>query len=320
MDSSNVTARSLATETPSFLAVVGAGQIGAPLVRHLARAGHRVRWLSRTKPAELPVGVEHVSVDVRDADALARAVEGTRTVIAAVNPSVYDAAVWARDLPPMHRGLIDGVGRAGARLVTLDALYLYALDQGPLSPRTPETASNPKGRIRKQIADMLMDAHARGAVRATTLRASDFWGPGLPSSLITPDAIDGMRKGKRPLVIGDGDAKHAFSHRDDVVEALANLALAEDDVLGRVFHAPVVHVTPRALVAAVAKGLGVDVEARVAPSWLLRAMAPFSRDVRSLVELLPQWDRPYLVDDGDYCARFGVRARTVEEGVATIVG
>src|SRR5690349_14965767 len=116
MDSSNGTTRSLATETPSFLAVVRARQIGAPLVRHLPGAGRRVRCLSRAKAAELPVGVEHVSVDIRDAAALARAVEGTRAVIAAVNASVYDAAVWARDLPPMHRGLIDGVGRAGARL------------------------------------------------------------------------------------------------------------------------------------------------------------------------------------------------------------
>lgn len=305
-------------EASKSIVVVGAGQIGTPLVARLAHEGHRVTWLSRTRPASVPEGAKHVSVDVRDGDALARAAKGADAIIAAINPATYDAGVWARELPPMHRGLIAGAGAVGARLVVLDALYLYANDEGPLSPRTPARPSTEKGKIRRALAEMLMNAHARGVVKATTLRASDFWGPGLTSALLTEDAARGLRAGKRPIVVGNPDVPHAFSHRDDVVDGLARLALAEDDVLGRVFHAPVIHTTVRDLVRAVASALGVAVEPRTTPRFVLSLLGVFSPAMHGLVEMLPQWEKPYLVDDSDYRARFGTEAITLEAGARAL--
>ncbi|MFT3926586.1 MAG: NAD(P)H-binding protein [Myxococcales bacterium] len=300
------------------VAVVGAGQIGTPVVERLHGMGMRVTWLSRSRPRDVPAGVEHVQVDASDAEALAAALGDASAVIAAVNPAVYDAKVWRETLPPLHRGLIDGVGRTGARLVVLDALYLYATDQGPLSPSTPQTPHTEKGKVRKQIADMLAEAQAQGRVRATVLRAPDFWGPALSSALFTQQGIEGLKVGKRPFLIGDPDQPHAFSHRDDVVSALVNLAIAGDDVEGKVFHAPVLHVTPRELSVALARELGVDVKPFVTPSWLLRVMGLFSKPMGGLVEMLPQWQSPYLVDDRSYCERFGARAVTLAEGVAQL--
>jgi hypothetical protein len=96
--------------------------------------------------------------------------------------------------------------------------------------------------------------------------------------------------------------------------------LAENDVEGRVFHAPVLHVTPRQLVAAFAKAFEVAVKPFVAPGWLLRLIGLFSRTTRGMVEMLAQWQAPYLVDDSDYCRRFDVRANGLEEGVARLAG
>lgn len=304
------------TDTGKQIVVVGAGQIGTPLVQTLARRGHDVRWLSRSRPVQLPSGVRHISVDARDPAALAAAAQGAAAVIAAVNPAIYDAEVWAETLPPLHAGLIAGVARTGARLVVLDALYLYALDQGPLSPTTPQRPSTQKGKIRKQIADMLVEAQARGEIRATTLRAPDFWGPALSAALLTEAGLRDLKAGKRPFLVGDPDQPHAFSHRDDVVEALINLALADDDVEGRVFHAPVTHVTPRQLVEAFARAYGVAAKPFVAPSWLLRLVGLFSRTTRGMIEMLPQWQAPYLVDDSAYRKRFGAVAVSLDEGVA----
>lgn len=302
----------------AHVVVAGAGQIGSPLVTLLARAGHRVTWMSRTRPAAVPDGVTHVAVDVTDAARVAEVARGAHALIAAVNPATYDATVWARTLPPMHRGLIDGAAMAGTRLVVLDALYLYALDRGPLSPSTPQSPTTKKGAIRKQIADMLVDAQRAGRVRATTLRAPDFWGPGLSSALFTREGIEGMRRGRRPLLIGDPDVVHAFAHRDDVVDALVALAFATDDVEGEVFHAPVIHVTPRAMASAIAGALGVSVRPFVAPRALLVLAGIFSASTRGLVEMLPQWRAPYRVDDSGYRARFGVTPTSLEAGAADI--
>lgn len=303
-------------DNTKHIVVVGAGQIGTPVVKRLVSLGHRVTWLSRTAPDTVPEGAQHQPLDASDSDALARASHGAHAVIAAVNPATYDAKVWADTLPPLHRGLIDGVRRSGARLVLLDALYLYASDEGPLSPRTTQRPSTKKGKIRKHTADMLAEAQTSG-MRATTLRAPDFWGPDLSSALLTRDGLQGLRAGKRPMLIGNPDQPHAFAHRDDVVAGLVNLALAGDDVEGLVFHAPVIHVSPRVLVSTVARACGVDsVRPFVAPSWLLRLIGLFSASTNGLVEMLPQWQAPYLVDDRDYRARFGVHATTLEEGAA----
>ncbi|HEX6240607.1 MAG TPA: NAD-dependent epimerase/dehydratase family protein [Polyangiales bacterium] len=304
--------------TQEHIVVVGAGQIGTPVVERLAREGHRVTWLSRSAPRHIPEGARHVSLDVTDPVALAQAAQGARAVIAAVNPSVYDARVWSETLPKLHAGLIAGVARIGARLVLLDALYLYAIDQGPLSPETPQIPATIKGKIRKQASDLVREAQQRGELRATVLRASDFWGPGLSAALLTEAGLAQLKANKRPFLLGDPNQPHAFSHRDDVVDALINLAFADDDVEGRVFHAPVIHVAPRQLVGAVAKALEVSARPFVAPRWLLRLVGLFSPTTGGMVEMLPQWQMPYLVDDSAYRQRFGRRAISLEQGVAAL--
>jgi nucleoside-diphosphate-sugar epimerase len=309
---------SLMDNPQNTIAVVGAGQIGTPVVERLAERGVRVTWISRTRPRTVPAGVEHKSVDATDAEALARAISGAQALIAAVNPATYDAQVWRDTLPPLQRGLIEAAAQASVRLVVLDALYLYALDRGPLSPETPALPATQKGQVRKQIADMLVEAQAAGRIRATVLRASDFWGPELSAALLTRDGLAGMKRGKRPFLIGDPDQPHAFSHRDDVVNALVNLALAEADVEGRVFHAPVLHIAPRTLVSALSRAFGVQVRPFVTPTWLLRTMGLFSKPMAGLVEMLPQWQAPYWVDDRGYCERFGVQAVSLDKGVAQL--
>lgn len=301
------------------IAVIGAGQIGAPVVARLRALGHPVTWLSRTRPAAVADGVQHLSVDARDADAVSQAVKGMHAVIAAVNPATYDAEVWARELPPLHAGIFAGVARAGTRLVLLDALYLYSLDHGPLSPSTPQEPSTQKGAIRKQLADMLAVAQRETGLRGSVLRAPDFWGPGLHSALVSTAVLDGLRDGKRPLLVGNPDATHAFAYRDDVVDALIHLALADRDVEGQVFHAPVLHVTPRELLSALTEALHVDVRPRVAPRWVLRLAGLFDASTGGLVEMLPQWEQPYRVDDRAYCERFGAQATTLLDGVKAMV-
>jgi nucleoside-diphosphate-sugar epimerase len=308
----------MAKEQNTHIAVVGAGQIGTPVVERLTACGVQVTWISRTRPQRVPSGVTHKSVYATDGKALAAAVGGVDAMIAAVNPATYDAEVWRSTLPPLQRGLIDAASQLGVRLVQLDALYLYAPDQGPLAPETPQRPTTEKGLVRKQISDMLVEAQTQGRVRATVLRASDFWGPDLSAALLTRDGLQGLKQGKRPFLVGDPDQPHAFSHRDDVVAALVNLALAESDVEGRVYHAPVVHVAPRALVSAVCQAFGVRVRPFVAPAWLLRVIGLFSKPTRGLVEMLPQWQAPYLVDDRAYCERFQARATSLADGVAQL--
>lgn len=286
------------------IAVIGAGQIGMALVRTLASRGHRVRWLSRSKPSEIPNGVHFAAVDVRDGETLAIALGTAKVMIIAINPSVYDATVWAETLPPMHRGLIEAAQKTQSRVVILDGLYQYALDRGPLAPETPLHPSTKKGQVRK----MLVEMWEASGVRPTRFCASDFWGPGLSRSLLTTAGLDALQRGTPVLVVGNPDAPHAFTHVSDLVDGLIRLAQA-DDVAGRTFHAPVTHMTPRRLVELGAASLGVSARVRKTPAWLLRIVGLFDRNAAGIVEMLPQWTHPYWVEDAAYRRHFNVEAR-----------
>ena len=289
--------------THSKFVVVGTGQIGTPVVERLVREGHEVIWVSRSKPSLIPSGATHCALDAKHGSELAKLATGARAIIAAVNPPIYDAAVWKELLTPLMGGLIEGARLSGSRLVLLDCLYMYALDRGPLSPTTPQEPATEKGKVRKAVADMVVAAQQQG-LRAVMLRASDFLGPNLARSLLNPSAIERIKQGKSPILVGDPDAPHAFSMRDDVVDALIQLALAESNVEGRVFHAPVVHETTRNLVEREARKHGTTVKLRVLPGWLVRVAGLFDRNTRGIVEMLPQWCAPYLVDDSSYRERF----------------
>ena len=78
-------------------------------------------------------------------------------------------------------------------------------------------------------------------------------------------------------------------------------------------------VSPRALMGALTEALRVEVKPRVAPRFLLRLAGLFDASTGGLVEMLPQWEQPYLVDDSAYRERFGAKATTLEQGVAAMV-
>lgn len=299
--------------------VVGAGQIGRPLVAALTAAGASVRWVSRRPPSQIPAGATHHALDASDGAALARVTEGVRAIFVAVNPAEYDARAWQRTLPPILEGVIAAARASRARLVVLENLYMYALDRGPLGPATPEEPSTAKGRVRKQLAERLRAAHAEG-LEVVSLRPSDFWGPGLDNAILTDKTVGDLRAGRRPMTLSSGKAVHAFSHRDDVVRTLVHLAVADRDVLGRAWICPSVHIAPRELLQRAAQALGVTVRPRALGRWQLWLAAPFVSGARGVIEMLPQWDAPYLVDDRETRARFGFEPVTVEAGVAALTG
>ena len=110
-------------------------------------------------------GVENVAVDVRDADAVARAAEGASVVYHCVNPLYQE---WPEMLLPMTRGIVDGAARARARLVVLDNLYMYG-DTSHMTEESPMAPVSKKGALRVQAAELLLDADARGRVPVVAL-------------------------------------------------------------------------------------------------------------------------------------------------------
>lgn len=298
--------------------VFGAGQVGAGLARELQAQGFRVR-VARRSARGVPEGVELAVGDARDPVFATRAAEGASVVYHCMNPSAYTGDAWEAELPAQGEALIAASRAAGARLVVLDNLYGYGEVQGALREDTPLRAIGRKGRVRVRWAERLTRAGQEEGLRYVVGRAGDFFGPGTTDqALLSEQVVAGLVSGKRPWLIGDPAAPHAFSWVPDVVRGLASLGTAEADVEGRVFHLPVVEVAPGALVERLSQALGVTTRHRHAGRTLLRLLSPFVPFFGEVLETLYQWERPFLVDDQAFLTRFARQRTSVEEAVAVL--
>jgi nucleoside-diphosphate-sugar epimerase len=309
------TTMSNANQGSELHVIFGAGQIGPRLAARLVAKGHRVRVVRRS---DEPVGVAGVEVMVGDASDegfAIRATEGAAAIYHCMNPSAYTGRAWERELPRLGEALIAAAVAHDARLVVLDNLYAYGPVDGRLTEDTPLAAQGRKGAVRVRWAARLDAARESRGLRYTVGKAGDFFGEGADQALVSPDAVRGMRDGKRPIALGDPDAPHAFSYVGDVAEGLAALGEADPDVEGVIFHLPVHEVAPRALFQSLGRVMGVSIAPRRIPRFVLFILSPFVGLFRELLETLYQWDRPFLVDDARFRARFSEVGVSLEEAV-----
>lgn len=155
--------------------VVGAGAIGRATASALVREGHEVLLASRSGTGPDLAGARRVSVDATDPAALTALANGAASLVNAVNPNYTS---WDRDWPPMASAFLEAAEASGAGLVTIGNLYGYGPVDGPIHARLPLNATGSKGRVRAQMWLAAKAAHDAGRVRATEVRASDYFGPG----------------------------------------------------------------------------------------------------------------------------------------------
>jgi dihydroflavonol-4-reductase len=129
----------------------GAGFIGSHLVERLVAAGQRVRVVERpgADTAHLPDGVELVEADIRDREAMRRAVRGARFVYhLAANPNL-----WVRD-----RGEFETVNHHGTVYVLDSALEAGVERVLHTSTESILTCANATGPIDENVEISLSDA------------------------------------------------------------------------------------------------------------------------------------------------------------------
>jgi nucleoside-diphosphate-sugar epimerase len=295
--------------------VFGAGQVGSALARRLASDGLRVRVVRRSNE---PVGegIEVMAGDARDAGFAVRATEGAAVVYHCVNPSSYTVKAWTEEFLVFGEAILGAALAAGARLVVLDNLYMYGPSETRVDESSPMRPVGPKCEVRARWSERLDRARREQGLNVAVARAGDYFGPGAGESHVTEAGVRGLRDGTRPWVIGDPSAPHAYSYLPDVVAGLA--ALGRDDLRG-VIHLPVIEVAPDELWRRLANELGSNVRPRRAAPWLMATLSLFVPLFRELRETMYQWDRPFLIDDSRFRARFPGIGTSLERAVAETV-
>ena len=298
--------------------IVGKGPVGTTTAEALVTKGHRVRVLSRSGGVSTDA-VEHRQVDATDADALADAARGAAALYNAVNPAYHR---WPTDWPPVAAALLTAAERSGAVLVTMSNLYGYGRPSGPMTPESPQAATDVKGRVRIRKWTDALAAHRDGRVRVTEARAADFVGPQVPlEGSHLNRQLPALRKGRRAWVIGDPDAPRSWAYLPDVGATLAILG-TDERALGRAWHVPVN--PPRAQREALgdlAAALHVPpVPVSGIPWPVVRAVGVAVPMMREIAAMRHQFDQPFVTDSSATTATFGLTATLWHEVVAATAG
>lgn len=154
-------------------------------------------------------------------------------------------------------------------------------------------------------------------MRVTWGRASDYFGPATPSSvLLHPRALARLRAGKPVELLGDPDQPHAYNYTPDVARGLAALG-EHDEAIGKVFHLPAVWTgTTRELLHRFGAAAGQSGALWRIPGWVTATVGVFSPLVRAMREMTYQWSLPYVIDDRRIRSAFGVEATPIDQAIA----
>ena len=216
--------------------IFGTGAIGLATFEALRRRGETVRLVNRSGHARVPDDVEVIGGDARDPDFTATVAQGAPVVYQTLNPSYPQ---WSAQFPAMQAGVLAAAEATGARLVSMENVYMYGRPAGrPLTEDRSYDAHTKKGQLRGRMARDLLAAHEAGRVQVSIGRASDYFGPrgGAQSNLgdrVFPAAL----AGKTATVLGDPDQPHTYTYIPDIGEGLAVLG-EHPDALGQVWHLP----------------------------------------------------------------------------------
>jgi nucleoside-diphosphate-sugar epimerase len=296
--------------------ILGTGAVGKAIANELVRLGKTVRMVNRSgKVSGLPASVEVLKGDVYNAANVAELTNGATTVYQCAQPQYHE---WAEKFPPLQAAVLEGVATSGAKLVVMENLYMYGDPNGrPITEDMPYDAHTKKGKIRAAMSEALLNAHRSGKVRVAIGRASDFIGPEYyigADQLIYP-AIEG----KTANALGDLDALHSFTFVPDVGKALAILG-THDEAEGQVWHIPSpAPITQRQLAAMIYKEAGQALKVRAGGRLILSVLGLFNPSVREIVEMLYEFEQPFILDSSKFEKTFGMKATPMEQAVRETV-
>jgi nucleoside-diphosphate-sugar epimerase len=296
--------------------ILGTGPVGKAIARELAKMGKTVHMVNRSgKATELPANVQVVKGDVYNAANVAKLTKGATTVYQCAQPAYHE---WAEKFPPLQAAILEGVAASGAKLVVMENVYMYGDPNGrPITEDLPYNAHIKKGKIRAAMSEALMNAHRSGKVRVAIGRASDFIGPEYyigADQLIYP-AIEG----KTANALGDLDALHSFTFVPDIGKALTILG-THDEADGQVWHIPSpAPLSQRQLAAMIYQEAGQPLKIRAGGRLILSLLGLFNPGVREIVEMLYEFEKPFILDSTKFEKTFGMKATPIEQAVRETV-
>ncbi|MDQ0194171.1 NAD-dependent epimerase/dehydratase family protein [Paenibacillus wynnii] len=292
--------------------IFGTGPLGKWTMRELLKLNKKVRLVNRSGNKKgFPDEVEVVAGNAFDTKKVVELTKGATAVYQCAQPAYHD---WVKSFLSMQQSIVEGTAANEARLIVAENLYMYGMPTNvPFIETTTYNAHTRKGQVRQDMTEALELAHNAGKLSIARVRGSDFWGPDDFSA--TPFIFGSALTGKRASILGNKHKPHTFTYAPDFGKALA-IAGTNDIALGQIWHVPSnPPITQIQLMNLIAAELDIHVKTRVASTRLIRLLGLFNPVMREMVEMMYQWNHPFVMDSSKFEKTFGMKATSVNEAI-----
>lgn len=294
--------------------IFGSGPLGRAVMRALLAQGRPVRMVNTSgkRPEGVPETVEILGGDAFDPAFTRRAAQGAAVVYQCAQPHYWE---WTTKFIPLQDSILEGAAGAGAKFVAGDNLYMYGRVQGPIHEALPYAATTRKGKVRAEAANRILEAHRAGKVRAAIGRGSDFYGPGVLDSAAGQRMFLPPVKGKAAEGLGNIDLPHTYTYIDDFGKALAILG-ERDEALGQTWHVPNnPAISTREFIQAYFQALGRPAKITSMGTLMMSIGGLFIPGARETVEMMYEFNEPFVVDSSKFTRAFGLQATPLPEAM-----
>ena len=295
--------------------ILGAnGVIASALAKALPKYTDKIRLVSRN-PKKVNETDELFPADLLDAEKTAKAIEGSSVVYLTAGLT-YNIKTWRAQWPVIMKNVIEGCKKHNAKLVFFDNVYCYGRVNGWMTEETPMNPVSEKGKVRQQIAGMILDEVKKGTLTALIARAPDFYGPNTPLSFINVMIFENLKKGKKAQLLVSDKFRHSLIYTPDAGKATAILGNTES-AFNQVWHLPtdMQPLPGKQIVEKAAIQFGVKPAYTVFSKWMINLAGVFLPVLKESVEMLYQNDSEYLFDSSKFSKAFDFRTTTYDEGI-----
>lgn len=301
--------------------ILGAnGIIATELAKELhAKYTKDIKLVSRN-PKKVNETDKLFSADLMDAKQTEEAVKGSEIVYLTVgvpNVSIIAQERW----PIIMHNVINACVNLQVKLVFFDNTYMYGRTEGRITEETPFLTTGSKGKVRKAVTTMLLNAMHNNEIIAMICRAPEFYGPRNTKSLTNSLIFENLQNSKRLRVLLKDSTLRTLIYTPDAGRALALLGNTPD-AYDQTWHLPCDNkrVTYKQFIRHIERAYGKKIRYLVLRKWMIKLISYFNSNVKEIIEILYRYEIDNIFDSSKFMNRFpDFKVTSYREGITEIV-
>jgi len=155
------------------------------------------------------------------------------------------------------------------------------------------------------MSNNLLAAHKEGKVKVAIGRSTDFYGPRVLASILGERVFNPALAGKTIRMLGNIDVPHSYIYIKDFAKGLVTLG-EEPSTSGEVWHIPAAEaLTTRELLHLIFNETKKTPKVQATSPFITNLLSRFNPVIKELREVMPTYEKTYLVDHSKFENSFG---------------